>query len=672
MGVHRAIVAGALLAGMCCLMPAAWGQTVTMAGLLDELTNLEALSNVASPSFTCRQFSSYDRRSTDPAAPTDENWFANNDRGQYLREEERNGAKEYVLMDAEGPGAIVRFWSANPVDAGVVRVYIDGAETPTLEAPLDAWLSGTHELAPAPIGHEVSKGWNSYLPLPYATHCKVTASLPNFYYHINYRTYAAGTTVEPFSVEKARAMMEKISLAAQKLAAPSKAAVFPEGAQSQRITLPVEPGSATPGFLLQGQAGIYELSCRIEAPNVEQALRQCVLSITFDGEASPSVLTPLGDFFGMAPGYSAFEGLPCGADADGRLYAHWVMPFRESAVVTVLNHGKEKASVTLGCISAPRAWTDRSLYFKAKWRAERDIPTRPKRDWNFIETKGRGNYVGNMLHVTNPVPQWWGEGDEKIYVDGEAFPSHFGTGSEDYYGYAWCWPGVFTHAYHNQPRCDGPGNLGQTCVNRFHILDVIPFTSAFRFDLEVWHSRECVIHQSAVTYWYADAAASDNFPPLRAEDLTLPDYPRPEKIKGALEGEKMRVVSCSKGKAGTQTDMSFGWSNAAQLWWRDAQPGDTLEVAFWAPKAGKAEVLAALTRAPDYAIVNIYINGTKIIENEDLYAPEVTAEKARSLGAHILRGGENMLKFEIVGMNEKSPAPRHMVGLDYVTLGRAR
>jgi len=71
-----------------------------------------------------------------------------------------------------------------------------------------------------------------------------------------------------------------------------------------------------------------------------------------------------------------------------------------------------------------------------------------------------------------------GEGDEKIYVDGETFPSHFGTGSEDYYGYAWGSTEVFTHAYHNQPRCDDPKNYGNTSVNRFHVIDDIPLTKA--------------------------------------------------------------------------------------------------------------------------------------------------------------------------------------------------
>ena len=111
------------------------------------------------------------------------------------------------------------------------------------------------------------------------------------------------------------------------------------------------------------------------------------------------------------------------------------------------------------------------MHFHAKWRAQFDVPTRPMIDWNYLTAKGQGVFAGVAFAIDNPVKDWWGEGDEKIYVDGETFPSHFGTGTEDYYGYAWCWPGLFTHAYHAQPRCDGPGNYGRTSVNRFHILD---------------------------------------------------------------------------------------------------------------------------------------------------------------------------------------------------------
>ena len=67
-------------------------------------------------------------------------------------------------------------------------------------------------------------------------------------------------------------------------------------------------------------------------------------------------------------------------------------------------------------------------------------------------------YVGDCLTLFNTVYAWRGEGDEKIYVDGESFPSHFGTGTEDYYGYAWCRPERFTgHPFIAQP--DGSGNF---------------------------------------------------------------------------------------------------------------------------------------------------------------------------------------------------------------------
>ncbi len=124
-------------------------------------------------------------------------------------------------------------------------------------------------------------------------------------------------------------------------------------------------------------------------------------------------------------------------------------------------------------------------------------------------------FAGVAFAIDNPVKAWWGEGDEKIYVDGETFPSHFGTGTEDYYGYAWCFPDLFTHAYHNQSRCDGPGNFGRTSINRWHILDRIPFTKDFRFDMELWHWKKCLVNLAVIDYWYAKPGGKDTFQPLR-------------------------------------------------------------------------------------------------------------------------------------------------------------
>ncbi len=120
------------------------------------------------------------------------------------------------------------------------------------------------------------------------------------------------------------------------------------------------------------------------------------------------------------------------------------------------------------------------MHFHANWRQQYPIATRPFSDWNYITANGQGVYVGDNLCVMKPVPAWWGEGDEKVWVDGESFPSHFGTGSEDYYCYSWSDPRLFQTPFANQTRCDGPGNKGQTCVTRTRSLDAIPFTKSLR------------------------------------------------------------------------------------------------------------------------------------------------------------------------------------------------
>ncbi len=648
--------------------PAVWAAPVTFESLLGEMTDLEELTTFPDPPYTCKQFSSYDRASTDPAVLTDANWFANGDRGRFLRTEERDGEKEYVLMDAAGPGAIVRIWSANPNDAGVVFVYLDGADEPALEMPLQAMLGGEAELFPSPIAGERSRGWNAHLPIPYAKHCKVTTSKGNFYYHINYRSYPAGTEVETFSTAKAQSALPKIQAVARALADPEHAVAIPgEGQRKVEIEVTLAPGESKLAAAVMGPGAIYEIRCQAEAEDVEAALRGCVLEIAFDGQAG-IVAAPLGDFFGSTPGDEhPFASLPCGLLEDGIFYSHWVMPYKDGAEVKVVNHTEASVSLKGSLVTAGRPWTKDSLYFHAKWRAERDIPTRPRQDWVFMKAEGRGRFAGNMLHITNPVPQWWGEGDEKIYVDGEDFPSHFGTGSEDYYGYAWCNPALFVHAYHNQPRCDGPGNYGHTCVSRFHILDSIPFTTSFQFDMEVWHWAECEVSQSAVSYWYADTGAADDFPALAPALLTVPEVKRIPGVEGALEGEEMRVAACTGGKTQIQRG-SYGWSRGAQLWWTEGKPGEKMGLEFDVEKAGRYEVLANFTVAKDYGIAQIAVNREDAGEPMDFYNPSVEVTGERSLGVFELRAGQNALWAEITGSNPKADPKQYMFGLDYLLL----
>ena len=649
---------------------------VTTTTLLNEMTDLAALAEFPDPAYTCRQYSSYDRRSTSP--DDHESWFANADRGNYLREEQHDGRTEFVLMDADGPGAIVRFWSANP--HGMLRFYLDGDERPTLEVPMDDFLGGKLKDIPDPISAERSHGWSSYLPIPYRKHCKVTGDeirdgKNDVYYQINYRTYQAGTHVQTFRKSDLAWHAARIRKQSLRLADPEKYAVRAaihrgrglETAGRAEPRLVIEPGQEV--VLRSGADGlggaITEFVVRVFAKQTDAALRGLVLTIDFDNERT--VECPLGDFFGAAPGVNPYASLPLGVTESGEMWSHWFMPFAQSARVALRNHSEESVGLAYSIGEILYPWSARTMHFHAKWRQARQVPTRPMRDWNYLDTRGRGVFAGVAFSIANPVKQWWGEGDEKIYVDDEEFPSHFGTGTEDYFGYAWSSNTPFSHAYHNQPRCDGPGNFGHTSVNRWHILDRIPFENHFRFDMELWHwTKNAKVDMSVVSYWYARLGATDAFPPVRGDELALVALPAytPPRVEGAIEGEELRVIE-STAEAGPQHWDTL--SNESHLWWRHGEPGDRLVLGFPVEQAGRYRVYARLVRAIDYGIHRLAINNEPAGEPIDLYHDGVEPTDEIVLGVFNLNAGENRLSVTIDGANDAA-VKSYMFGLDYLRI----
>lgn len=638
---------------------------VTFSGLLAEMGDLGRLAQYPSERYVTRQASSYDRRSTDPNAKTDENWFANGDRGKFIRIEKTARGNEHVLLDAKGPGAVVRIWSADPENGGLIRIYLDGAAEPTIEMPFDELLGGERFPFIAPIAGERAKGWNSHLPIPYAKSCKITAEKFEIYYHVNYRTYAPGTEVESFSMETARLTKDDVAAVATALqnVGMSEQAKSP---LSQYTTLGPSAYFEQRGDTNAPRA-IVGIRAHVKAENVDAALRAAVLEITFDDAPRPQIAVPLGDFFGGAPGTPAYRSMPCGISADGTMYANWVMPYRSSTRVRVTNHGDAPIEVALEMRKTPYIWDRDTMYFHADWRGEFDINTRPRRDWNYIEITGRGRFVGSMLHLTNPVGGWWGEGDEKIYLDGERFPSTFGTGTEDYYGYAWASPDLFSHAYHAQPRVDGPSNYGHTSVNRFHVIDDYPFNTAFRFDMEVWHWEACKVAMAATTYWYGAPGASSNRTRPERSLLRIADLPGHPSVEGAIEGESLRVINKSGGEIEIQNVANWGWSDWKQLWWRIGKPGDVLELGVPVERAGRYEVIGRFTEAPDYGVIQLSLNGTPLGSPIDFYAKDAAATDEIFLGEMNLPAGEAILTATIKGKNDNA-VPDYMFGLDYLRL----
>jgi hypothetical protein len=481
---------------------------ITFSSLVDEMTDSGAAARWPEPPFTLKQASSYDRRSQTPGTP---DWFANRDWSNFVRTETVRTAQgdrtEYVMLDESGPGAIVRFWAGGFTSVGTLRIYIDGASKPSLIGTADEIIGG-QKYFPKPYAATRARGKDLYAPIPYAKHVKVTYDGPlprkpddpgtvGFWYNIDYRTYPATTRLVSFSIDVLSQMRRKLRAATPSLVL--------------RMKLPyVWTGTVSPGDAFQvpvvkrGTWAITGLQLRIRAPNIEAALRQTVLTISFDGQKTVEV--PVGDFFGSGVGINVLEDRWRHIDWDGSMSARWPMPYRKICEMQLRNYGTQPVHYELAIAQSAWSWDDRSLYFHADWRRQA-LSTVEFSDFNYLSVQsGRGVYMGDTLAVFNPVALWWGEGDEKVWVDGESFPSIFGTGTEDYYGYAWGDSEVFSAPFHAQPRA-GSQNQGHTTNTRVRGLDGIPFQKSLKFDMEVWPWHRLGLNYAVTTYWYGDAAA---------------------------------------------------------------------------------------------------------------------------------------------------------------------
>jgi hypothetical protein len=164
-----------IAAAMCSCIPtrAAEDRTITIESLLAEMINYEAVARWPQPEYTCRQESSYDRRSKTPKEAA--GWFANDDNMDQPTDawkwEDRQGRREWVLLDVAGPGCAVRFWTGGSPPPGTVRFYLDGAEEPAIAAKLGDLLGGK-AFVPHPLGiTNAGDAKNLYFPIPYAKRC---------------------------------------------------------------------------------------------------------------------------------------------------------------------------------------------------------------------------------------------------------------------------------------------------------------------------------------------------------------------------------------------------------------------------------------------------------------------------------------------------------------------
>lgn len=639
------------------------------------------------------QASSYNRAAKTPDDP--EGWFADGDCGFFIRTEKNQGREEWVLMEHQGPGVITRIWTPffyygfNDRKGLDIRIYIDGNPEPILAENFIGLVTGKGSVKLAPFAQYTVRAGVLYLPIPYGKSIKITQEGKPFFYIINYRAYAPGTEVESFVPEllaRNTALLEKT---AKELMAPTPY----NGGKTVSLEQEVAAGESKSVELQKGSAAVRQMEFKLDAKNLPNALRSTVVEMTCDGEQT--IWCPIGDFFGnvnsMDPPHRMWESE---TREDGVMICRWIMPYRKSASITIRNLAREPVSVTLKVTTSDWKWTEDTMHFFARWWTDDPWAPRPVRDMNFIDIEGQGIFVGDTLSVLNPHWSWWGEGDEKIYVDEDLdrrFPSHFGTGTEDYYG----WAGgevptrkdEFSAPFVANVRVGGKGHHthGYNICSRTRSLDAIPFRKRFKFDMEANNmisSPEAFLQYALVTRWYALPGATHNKPPM--PEWAAKPVPQTEDvqafvkkalgaevftIKDAIELEDLKTVKLSPGLSGGKQCLEdrrpLKWSGDAHFWAQAQAVGQTAEFTLQEQYQPKRILLYA-TRAPDYGKLNIYVNDKLALKNWDGYRPAVEGSQPVDLGVREPDGNVIRLKVEVVGKNEASKG--YFFGLDCVVL----
>ena len=334
------------------------------------------------------------------------------------------------------------------------------------------------------------------------------------------------------------------------------------------------------------------------------------------------------------------------------------------------------------------------MHFRANWRADDLLPGTPIVDWNFIDIHGKGVCVGDAWTVLNPTHGWWGEGDEKIYVDGaweKGFPTHFGTGTEDYYGWA---GGVnptradeFSSPFLANVRVggvDGKHTRGYNISTRTRSLDAIPFATRLCFDMEAspgvnQRRKSDYLGYSAVTFWYARPGASHNRPPAPESAalpiMTLADIEaRATKSTppgNGVEFELLKPTTMTPGlQAGPQrpaeTFKPEQWSGEAHFFIAAENAGDFVEFTLTEQFQPQSLVLHSTT-SYDFGVARISVNGRVAAGPVDLFSA-APAVREIDLGQHAPLENRFTIRCELLGPNPRSRGARTFLGLDNIML----
>jgi len=418
---------------------------------------------------------------------------------------------EPVLARIEGPGVVYRIWSAGP--SGRIKFYADGK--PALKCPFEDYLDGRclSETIFA-VGRKAN-----YTPIPFNQSLIITAPwvrLHEAYYQVSYMSFKSGAPLRTVTGHGAEDRPEVLEQAMRFWRTngeePGRDPGGIDGSTEIAFTLgPGESDSVTDNEST-GMFTSMKMYDPVDPLNPLSGLR---LQMYWDGNQEPAVDSPVDAFFGnrfdarrisehaREKGVIGYQSIAVSATDKG-YSCRWPMPFEGGVKLKLTNEGDTvyRVRVELDYRGILGELPDNTMRFHAIYR-EREYPDLLEKDKvrgvffkapqeeNYVALwrEGRGYYVGLFLYVVAAVPDWWGEGDEMIWVDGEAEASIRGTGTEDEfnwsYGFKEYRSPISGALLARRIRTRGPSRLpAYNALYRWRIGDFVPFEKSIKVSFE--------------------------------------------------------------------------------------------------------------------------------------------------------------------------------------------
>jgi len=432
--------------------------------------------------------------------------------------------------------------------------------------------------------------------------------------------------------------------------------------------------------------------CTMFGDSPRARARDVLIRIYWDGREQPDVEAPLSDFFAQPLGkHVAVNSAPVMVEDGDSYNCYWRMPFHKSARIEVINQSRNPLRAlfyAVDWIKKPSLPAD-TMYFCARYRQEFPTkldPTRPDSEYLILDTQGAGYYVGTVLSVRTRSPDWFGEGDIRIAIDGEPRPSIWGTGTEDYFLSAWCLKECSTPYFGTSYVSHKAQDVGQiSSCYRWHVRDPIVFNRGIRVSIEMMgftNADENPEHNPrrydqreddvcSMAYWY-QIGPSKQFAPTTTAEARRPPCIDPiiawgkDFAAGQFHGEGEARMGGHDWYWDTERVLKFTPKSMKDSW---------IELSFEVTKKEPYRLVAVLERSPDGGIYQPVLGGVKIGPPIDLYQPAPPYQKQPVVDDVNLMDfwpepGKYTLRLECVGRNHLSSGTS--IGVNSVRLRERR